>query len=315
MLKLDRLSDGRRAATLTSFALLLLSGFSTLAADSNPAGGAGFELGKFLAPFHSVVLHYPIGFVTMAVILEVLAFFRTSAELRKIIVLVMGCAAATAVLSAASGIFRSGGGGYEEAALSSHKWYGISVTVLSVVGFALVFAVGRSPGVKSLLPTYRVLLAGNLVVLIIAGHLGGNLTHGKNYLFEGAPEFIKALMEEPAAAPAAVAGGEREKYYLDHIEPIFREKCYSCHGPEKQKGDYRLDQREVALKGGDSEEPGIVPGDPIASYLVHLILLPMDDDDVMPPSGKSPLTAEDMGRLISWIRDGAVFAPAAAGSH
>ena len=32
--------------------------------------GGDFDLRKFLAPFHSVVLHYPIGFLTLAAILE-----------------------------------------------------------------------------------------------------------------------------------------------------------------------------------------------------------------------------------------------------
>ena len=61
---------------------------------------APFNLGKFLAPFHSVVLHYPIGFVTLAVILEIYSSRRPSPELRKVISLVMGLAALSAVVAA-----------------------------------------------------------------------------------------------------------------------------------------------------------------------------------------------------------------------
>ena len=34
---------------------------------------------------------------------------------------------------------------------------------------------------------------------------------------------------------------------------------------------------------------------------------PADDDDVMPPSGKDPLTAEEIVTLIRWIQSGAPF--------
>ena len=42
---------------------------------------------------------------------------------------------------------------------------------------------------------YRVLLLGNIGLLIVAGHGGGNLTHGSNYLTKNAPEFMKAMVE------------------------------------------------------------------------------------------------------------------------
>ncbi len=284
-----------------------------LAFASGAAGqteAAPFDLAKFLAPFHSVVLHYPIGFVTMAVILEALTFFNRSIEIRRIIVLVMGLAAATAVLSATFGIFRSGGGEYDPQMLSTHKYSGIAVTVLCVVGFVLVLAAGRAATVGPLVAVHRVLLLGNLTVLVIAGHQGGNLTHGRNYLMEGAPAFLKALMEEKPATN--VAAGEADRYFTEEIEPVLRAKCFACHGPEKQKGGYRLDDPALALKGGDSGEPAIVPGKPMESHLVKLVLLPEDDDDVMPPSGKSPLTPEEIGRLIAWIRSGAAMPTAAA---
>jgi uncharacterized membrane protein/mono/diheme cytochrome c family protein len=288
------------------------------AADAAAAASESFDWAKFLAPFHSVVLHYPIGFVTMAVILECLSFFNRSVEIRRIIVLVMGLAAFSAVLSAAFGIFRSGAGEYDPQMLNTHKWSGISVTLLCLAGFALVFAASRANAARPLLAVHRVLLVGNLTVLVIAGHLGGNLTHGRNYLLEGAPEFIKALLEEKPAAAGTVSKDEAGRYFTEEIEPVLRAKCYACHGPEKQRGGYRLDDPAIALKGGDSEEVAVVPGSPMESNLIRLILLPEDDDDVMPPSGKSPLTPEEIGRLIAWVRSGAVMpalAPAAVGAN
>ena len=70
--------------------VLALSGLG--ATNALPASVPAHEIFQwrlFLAPFHSVFLHYPIGFVTLAAILEVYHWRRPSAELRGVIALVM----------------------------------------------------------------------------------------------------------------------------------------------------------------------------------------------------------------------------------
>src|SRR2546430_554515 len=52
-----------------------------------------------------------------------------------------------------------------------------------------------------------------------------------------------------AALPPAAA---RQISFLKDIQPILTNSCYECHGPEKQKAGLRLDQKEAALKGGDT---------------------------------------------------------------
>src|SRR5206468_1588407 len=58
--------------------------------------------------------------------------------------------------------------------------------------------------------------------------------------------------------------------FVTQIQPILKENCYACHGPEKQKGKLRLDSRELSLAGGGSG-PAIVPGHGNESYLVKRI--------------------------------------------
>jgi hypothetical protein len=36
--------------------------------------------------------------------------------------------------------------------------------------------------------------------------------------------------------------------FVREVRPIFEKHCYECHGAEKQKNDYRLDIKAVALK-------------------------------------------------------------------
>jgi len=87
------------------------------------------------------------------------------------------------------------------------------------------------------------------------------------------------------------------------IQPIFAKSCVSCHGPEKQKGDYRLDAKSAAFKGGESHLPAIHPGDSAGSPLIHLVagLVP---DSKMPAKG-DPLTTGQIGLLRAWIDQGA----------
>src|SRR5688572_24707028 len=54
------------------------------------------------------------------------------------------------------------------------------------------------------------------------------------------------------------------------VAPIFAANCVSCHGPEKQKSSYRLDDRAVALKGGELGK-AIVPGNGAGSPLIQYV--------------------------------------------
>src|SRR5438105_2651835 len=64
------------------------------------------------------------------------------------------------------------------------------------------------------------------------------------------------------------------------IKPVLERNCFKCHGPDKQKGGLRLDLKPSMLKGGDSGEPAIVPGNPLKSHLLKLVVS-NDPDEVM----------------------------------
>ena len=91
--------------------------------------------------------------------------------------------------------------------------------------------------------------------------------------------------------------------FAREIEPIFAAKCVGCHGPAKQKGEFRLDQRTAALKGGDTYAPDIIPGKSAESPLVQLVA-GLVDGMQMPPEGER-LTNEQIGLLRAWIDQGA----------
>ncbi len=88
------------------------------------------------------------------------------------------------------------------------------------------------------------------------------------------------------------------------IEPIFHEVCWRCHGPERPKSHFRLDNRKSALKGGD-QGIDIIPGTSVKSPLIHYVARLVPEME-MPPEGKGePLTPEQIGLLRAWIDQGA----------
>jgi mono/diheme cytochrome c family protein len=116
----------------------------------------------------------------------------------------------------------------------------------------------------------------------------------------------------PGASLAAAVGADLTKLppaatlpvdFARDIRPLFDKHCAECHGSTKQKGGFRLDDRQAALKGGESYSPTIKPRDSAGSPLVQLIagLVP---DMQMPPKG-DPLSGEQIGLVRAWIDQGA----------
>jgi Protein of unknown function (DUF1553)/Protein of unknown function (DUF1549)/Planctomycete cytochrome C len=86
------------------------------------------------------------------------------------------------------------------------------------------------------------------------------------------------------------------------IRPILSGKCFRCHGPDAaaREADLRLDRREAAIEFG-----AFVPGLPEESELLNRVAS-SDPDLRMPPKG-DPLSADQIAKLTSWIKDGATY--------
>src|SRR5688500_17467331 len=69
---------------------------------------------------------------------------------------------------------------------------------------------------------------------------------------------------EPTSAPPTVS-------FRRDVVPIPVARCPGCHGPEKVKGDYRLDTFAALVQPGSSESAPLTPGKPADSELYRLI--------------------------------------------
>src|SRR5690349_8325343 len=97
--------------------------------------------------------------------------------------------------------------------------------------------------------------------------------------------------------PALAASAEPAKealFFETHVRPIFKAKCFECHGEGKKlRGGLDLRLKHLLAKGGDMG-PGLVPGKPEASNVVLRVR-----KQEMPP-GKVKLTAQEIATLERW---------------
>jgi hypothetical protein len=81
--------------------------------------------------------------------------------------------------------------------------------------------------------------------------------------------------------------------------PLLRQRCLSCHNPDKNKGELDLSTRESALEGGN-EGPPLVPNKPNES----LLLTKVTGTKPTMPRGGDPLSAEQVADQRQWIAAG-----------
>lgn len=260
------------------------------------------DLALFFGRFHPMVLHFPVSVLASLLLLEIIALFKGSKGLSLARYVLLALGTHTAVVAAVLGLFLATGGGYDPETLFWHKWLGVAVAAMALLASGLKIAIIK--GSFSLKPVYIGILIFSNICLMFAGHEGANLTHGKTYLFKYAPDWIADLAgygkdKKKEDSPSA------EDTFTTKILPILEEKCFKCHAEEKQKGDYRLDNYADLMKTGESEIEPVVPYVPAASYLVELITLASDADEVMPPDGKGELTDAEIMTIIRWVANGA----------
>lgn len=245
---------------------------------------------EFFGKLHPLILHLPIGLLAGLVCFESLSFKSEKFEnTRKILCVISSIGFLFATLA---GLALESSGGYSGEVFENHK---ISCLILTGVSW-----IGTIFFLKGFEKTYRGLLTAVLILLPIAGHYGGVLTHGADWLpmpWEKKAESVTD--DEPLVKDVA----EVEDVFKDIIYPIFKEKCIRCHGPEKQKSDWRADTLVEMMKAGETGKAGIVKGSIAESNLIKVILLPPEEDLAMPPEGKKQLTANEKLQIIEWVRN------------
>jgi len=95
-----------------------------------------------------------------------------------------------------------------------------------------------------------------------------------------------------------------------HIRPILSDKCFLCHGPDRntREAGLRLDLRAEATLERDGHR-AIAAGDADASAMIQRIITE-DPDDKMPPADSNRhVSPRELELLKRWIAQGAEYEP------
>jgi len=256
----------------------------------------------FLGRFHVLVLHLPLGILTLAATFEILARFRTFRSLEKGLAPLWMAGALTAIATVVLGYMHASEDSFRHMpAVEAHRWAGVALCVVACLIAVLrtgPWQINRKIQVAS--------VALVVLLMILTGHFGGNLTHGDTYLLQYAPGPVRMLAGLPANAgprpkPKDLASAD---IYLDVVQPALEQRCSSCHNSSKRSGGFSVASYEALMKGG-SNGPVIRAGEPAASDLFRRVSLAPSAKDFMPKDGKTPLNENEVTAIGWWIEHGA----------
>ena len=237
----------------------------------------------FIGRMHALVLHLPIGMFLVCLLFALFRKHIDTSSTRDFQQFIIELTATSALLSAQIGMLLAQENGYTSEHLYDHKVA------------ALLFAFGMyifSEYNKYLNPNRQWIALGVLsITLMFAGHNGGIITHGEDFLFPKNKSNVAQL--DPATSSV----------YEWAIHPILTDKCMGCHNKKKSKGDLILTD-SIHLSLGGENGAVVVHGISDESNLVKLIELPLDDDDHMPPKGKAQLNQKKIQLIKLWIDNG-----------
>ncbi|WP_298351114.1 c-type cytochrome domain-containing protein [Runella sp.] len=255
---------------------------------------------QFAGRLHPLIIHLPIGILAIAVVLEFFIHKPANQNLMPAQKILLFWGAVSAVAGCAAGFLLKQEGGYNDEAVSYHQWSGIALAVAACTAYLLK----RFP-VKATVSKALSVCIG--LLLVLAGHFGGNLTHGSDYLTQPILAMAgRGAASSPLPKKVPVTDSTKALVYADLIEPVLEQKCRQCHNAEKQKGNLRLDNIDFLKKGGKNG-PVITAGNPAESALYTRLLLPEEDEKHMPPKGKPQLNENETALIHWWLEQGASF--------
>ncbi|MBV7531072.1 c-type cytochrome domain-containing protein [Chitinophaga sp. sic0106] len=244
---------------------------------------------QVLGRMHPLFLHFPIVLLIISGLLLLIpmrspAGREVKAQFTSWLLLVAALSSAVTVIM---GLLLASEPGYSDnGAIQWHKWGGMAVLWTASTLYWL-----RNATIQWVL---KINAAVTIVLVILTGHFGADLTHGANFV-------LTPVM--PQNPPVAF---DKALVYEHLVKPILQEKCMNCHQTGKAKGGLSMELPKQLLTGGKTGKL-FIPGNPDISLLMERLHLPETDKKHMPPAGKPQLTAEEAAVLYHWIKGGADF--------
>lgn len=248
----------------------------------------------YIGRFHPLFVHLPIGFIAFWLILELVSFIKKTdySNVKSLLILL---SALSSIAASVLGFMLSLKADYDLELLDEHKWQGIYLSIL-LTAIYLAYTFLRNKRYFNY--GYYTSLFMVFILLNVTGHHGGSLTHGSDYLA------LSHIEDGAKETKIEIKDINQAVVFTDLVQPIFKQKCISCHNTEKMKGELLMDSYEHLLKGGESGAV-IIASNSAQSELIKLINLEPIEERAMPPKGKVPLTDDEKAVLTWWIDAGA----------
>ena len=280
---------------ITVFLSLILIGLLLIPLDGRIENTFLFFLGRF----HPILLHLPIGGLIALFVMEMVNGYRPKLNLDSGCKILLWFSIITIIPTTILGFFLASNASYDDELLNIHKWLGLLTAFTCIWLYFL-----RNRDNKKSIKQYRYVLYSNVIFLSLAGHFGGMLTHGEDYLTKYMPEGMKNvfnidqeenyLVVERKTDPSSI----ELTYYTNEVQPVIENYCYKCHGEEKQKGEMRFDNLDWDMVNGfDGEKWNLMLNE------INLGEMPPDDQD--------QLSNEERKILVDWISKNLEIATAA----
>lgn len=238
--------------------------------------------------FHPLLLHLPLGIASFSIILWLLKRNFSGSSFNEIYELTLSISAVSSVFTALLGLFLSKGQDYDAVMLRNHLWSGVALSFFSW------FSCWAFTNLEKVKPYWTYLQVFGFALMSFAGHAGGSLTHGADYL--NFPDKIEIDEDVQAVITDSTA------YFQLAVRPILEKKCVSCHKKDKAKGGLILASNPNATSDVWIAKHANFPE--MLAEMVQRIDLPITDKEHMPPRGKEPLEPQEILILKNWINAG-----------
>ncbi len=247
---------------------------------------------QMLGRLHPLLVHFPIVILLFCSCWELAAKFSKNTIFNTSIIgdWLLLLSALAAAGSALMGLFLSKENGYQQDALVWHKWSGILTSLITFSWYTFREYIRNK---KTSLVIFSII---SFITILITGHLGADITHGKNYILE-------PIVKEKELPTILFEDAE---VFTNMVQPILKTKCVSCHNTKKAKGELVLETVSFLKKGGKSGPLWDLHENDLG-LLLRRVHLPLEAKKHMPPIGKSQLSEDELTILNLWIKKGSAF--------
>jgi uncharacterized membrane protein len=147
----------------------------------------------FLGRFHPIILHLPIGALMALFFMELINGLRPKLNLESACNILLWFSVISIIPTLFLGFLLGSTGSYDDELLNSHKWLGWFTALVCV--WMVVIREKKSISTPYKVSSfYKIFLFVNVLLLTLAGHYGGYLTHGEDYLTKYMPIAMKKII-------------------------------------------------------------------------------------------------------------------------